>query len=579
MKHATFLLLFIFLTAQLTSAESTSEAEMAKMIQASLIIKDNATACQDAYKALLQHPQSQPLSELYIQTLAKTGQLQPMMQAWQQYEKTFPDPYDNTALLEEMAWGVIFKGSNSSSPLLRAMSVIGAFYGQDEKGVTVLHKHLYDNNSLVRAVTVKLASRLRDAALCDSIVQLLKEERVWRVRLEVIKAAGQMKIHAVKPELLAIIADNRTHAEEKAAAIQALVTLLDQIGDEEVKKLAQSDRVGLRLLACEAIAYFHKKSCLNFLLPLLKDPNSEVRIAALQTIGRMRVNNIEDKPIVEIAAAMLQDHDHRVAITSAWLLTLHDTALGQQAFIPWINHQNRETRRYAAGALGGTGKYGAPLMLFYLKQHSDPLIRINLALALMGQRVAVGEACDEVYNSFILDKDRWMWQDFGIFRLLAPNTTRFCEAGIEDPEAINQSVRLDILNIMAVMKYNKAQEAISHFLQQKSWGICGSASALLLTECDESALVLVMNMLDDPRYTIRIQAALILSMWGRDEKAITVLQDAYSSADRRLKEKILEGVGGIGAKSSVPFLVEKLGEPYQALSIIAASSLLQCLYH
>ncbi|HRD55298.1 MAG TPA: HEAT repeat domain-containing protein, partial [Parachlamydiaceae bacterium] len=58
-----------------------------------------------------------------------------------------------------------------------------------------------------------------------------------------------------------------------------------------------------------------------------------------------------------------------------------------------------------------------------------------------------------------------------------------------------------------------------------------------------------------------------------------VLQDFYAQADREMKERILEGIGRIGSSASIPFLVECLKEPFQSLRVIAASSLLQVLYH
>jgi hypothetical protein len=83
----------------------------------------------------------------------------------------------------------------------------------------------------------------------------------------------------------------------------------------------------------------------------------------------------------------------------------------------------------------------------------------------------------------------------------------------------------------------------------------------------------------DNSHHVKVQAALILALWGREESAIATLQQAYGGSDRELKEKIIEGVGRVGAKSSIPFLVEKLQEPSPTLRLLAAAALLQCLYH
>ena len=81
------------------------------------------------------------------------------------------------------------------------------------------------------------------------------------------------------------------------------------------------------------------------------------------------------------------------------------------------------------------------------------------------------------------------------------------------PETVDQMTRLDILNILAVMKFARAQQAIKSFLQQKNWGITAMASATLLTEGDEAALELVQKLMTDPEMHVRIQSALILSLW------------------------------------------------------------------
>jgi HEAT repeat protein len=139
--------------------------------------------------------------------------------------------------------------------------------------------------------------------------------------------------------------------------------------------------------------------------------------------------------------------------------------------------------------------------------------------------------------------------------------------------------RLEILNVLAVMDDPRAQPAIKNFLQERTWGVSGLAAALLLTEGDELALQYVQELLGDSSDKVKVQAALILALWGRGEGSINVLQEAYEDADREMKERLLEGIGHVGASSSIPFLTKRLKESYQTLRIVAAASLLKCLYH
>ncbi len=68
------------------------------------------------------------------------------MQAWEELIKRFPDQSENRVLLENMAWGVIQKGSRARSPIIRSYALIGAYLGQDAKGVEILYNGLKDSH-------------------------------------------------------------------------------------------------------------------------------------------------------------------------------------------------------------------------------------------------------------------------------------------------------------------------------------------------------------------------------------------------------------------------------------------------
>lgn len=501
-----------------------------------------------------------------------------MLAAWKRYVELFPDEADNREMLECMAWAVIHKGADSSSPIVRVMAMLGAFFSQDAKGVVVLQKGLQDQNSFLRGAAVKLSSHLLDASLRDRLIVLLKDEKVWRVRLEVIQAVGRLKIMESKRELKRIITDDTCHVEEKAAAIEALVTLSDGIDRGQLAKLVSSDRAGVRMLACEFVAFFDLEGNVDLLQPLTNDPHSEVRAKVLQTFGRLRVAEVGGRPVAELAARMASDPDPVVAVTAAWVLTINKPEQGMKAFERFLNHQVRETRHLAAAALAATGKYGVPLSRKVFRTHSDPYVKMNLALGLIGQRVETKGACDTLFEGLSQQKERWAWED-RYFRVLSPSKVKHDDAIPNYPEAVNQLTRLEVLQALAVVKYPGAQQAIKNFLKESQWGISGLASALLLTEGDDDAVDLVRNLLKDNDPKVRVQAALILALWGEGDDVVQLLQGAFAGADRDLKEQILEGVGRIGSQGSLVFLSERLQEQYQTFRIIAAAALLECLYH
>jgi HEAT repeat protein len=130
-----------------------------------------------------------------------------------------------------------------------------------------------------------------------------------------------------------------------------------------------------------------------------------------------------------------------------------------------------------------------------------------------------------------------------------------------------------------MVHYPGTLEAIQNFLNKRPWGVSGAASALLLTEGDEEALSYIRALLENSSDKIRLQAALILGMWGSDHEALLTLQNLYPTVGRQQKAQILEALGKIGDAAALQFLVERLEEPYQILRMLASAAILQTLYH
>lgn len=568
----------IFFSAALSGDESQS----LKRIHAHLLIDDAVSASLEANEALKRDPYNSSVHEAHIKALAHAGDEKQMCRAFAQYNSFFPcDPREQRDLYEAMAWGIISAGSHSTSPIIRLSALLAAFFGEDAKSVKQLRLACRDSNSAVRAAAVQLMSHLHDAPLCDEMMRLFEQEKVWKVRQEVIKAIGKMKIRRGREKLLAIVANPHSLAEEKTAAIGALVNLFDTIAEAEIESLARNDRAGLRLLACEVITHLQTSlplpsNAIDLLLFLASDSSSEVRAAALRALGLL---NVDRPSIIELAKKSCADPSVEVAITAAWLLSIREPPSARAAFTPWLKHELPEVRLQAAAALTATGSHAVGYIQEAFYAGVDPFVRVNLALGLIGQGVYLDDVCDALYIELMKGSKRWMRKDLGSFPALVPLIPRYSEGVSGSLEEINQLTRLEILNLLAIVKYPRAQEAIELFLQQKKWGISGLATAVLLTEGDGDVLALIENVIEEAPLPIKAQAALILALWGRGERAIALLEQSYLTADRDTKELILEGIGRIGAISSLPFLLKRFQEPQQTLRLMAAAAVLQCLYH
>lgn len=551
-------------------------------VYAHLLVRDPFAAVQEAKKGLLLFPESKPLQVALIRSLCESGDESEALEEWKRAVDQFQiDPQDRH-LLETLAWGVLSKGEHSSQISIRMNALIGACITHDARAIPLLLAEMQGSSALLRAVAVKLSATFGDAPLQEELERLFKKEKVWYVRLEVIKAVGQLQMKKMKSSLKEMIGHPKTLLEEKALAILSLVNMYDEISAEDLRHLIKSDRAGLRQLACDIIAHLEMQERAEDLVLLLKDRSPDVRLSALNALGLLGIESFKEKPLFSWIADNLNDPAPEVAITAAWLALLLNERAGEEKLASWMRGSEPERRRLASAALSVTGKAGIPLAVKMLQESDDPYVKANIALGLIGLRHESKRACDVLYALISQNTQQmWMWENGAnpLFRSLAPSEVRHIEQIPHYPLVVDQLVKLDILSILSIMRHPAALDAVKGFLQKQTWGVSGSAAATLLEEGNEQALGIVRELLKDSDEKIRVQAALILAILGSDTSAVKVLQEAYPKMEREMKIHILEAIGHIGDRESIPFLIQILKEPFQVLRVVAASALIQCLYH
>jgi HEAT repeat protein len=413
--------------------------------------------------------------------------------------------------------------------------------------------------------------------LKDEITRLLKEEKVWMVRLEAIRAAGALRMKSLVPRLQAYVMADKSTFEERGAAIEALVRIYDQISLPEWKKLAESNRAGLRHLACVLAAHFTLDEAKDAIVRLIRDPHPDVRIAAVNAFGLYYRKQMDAEEAREAIEFTLKDSDPAVAITAAWAAILVDPSFGLPYMADWLIDSLPENRRFASAALAATGDRSVDLAVENLKQNSDPYVRANIAQGLLGQRIEVSACCDMLYEFLQNEKRMWM-QDTRrnpLFSVLSPSQIRHNDQIPNYPEAIDHMTRLEMVSSLAIVDDPRALDALKAFLQRKSWGVTGVAAATLLREGDEQSLEMVRQLVKDPDPNVRLQSCLVLAMMGRDETVIKELESAYVGASHERKLHILEALGRIGHMETLNFLISTLREPFPILRICAAAALIQ----
>lgn len=541
-------------------------------IDALLCVK-NYSEVEAACKNLLEYPQlDQKTFEKVLVALADTENEEALLAAWKRYCSEYPQQWDtNTDVMEKISWSIIGKASKNPSPIIRQISTLAAVIGNDAKGVEILRARIEDPNAAVRATSLKLAGHLRDDRIQEQVLLSIRKERSLLVRVAAISAAGMMGLDDAKVPLFNILADKHGALQEKIAAVAALVEIFNTIESEQIERFANSSQSGLRMLACALLHHFPEKGDVATGIKLTKDTHPDVRHKALYILG---AHYAKDPNTVEAARACLNDLNPKVAITACWLLTLTRQQEGQKEFMKWIDNPTPESRRLASAALAATGKYGIPLTRNAFWSSDDPYVKLNLARSLIGQRIDVDNVCSQIYHIHQSHKEKWMIDDDALFQVILPSTVRHDDLIPNLPEAVNQSTRLELLNMLAIMEYPKTADALQQFLSERNWGISGLAAELLLTEGDENAVRIVTALLEHPTPKVQLQAALLLALWNQDPKSIKVLQERYTTADFNTKMQILEALGRLGDKSTLPFLNERLYEPSQTLRVVAACAIL-----
>lgn len=563
----------------LSSTLLSEDEETIKLLRSHLLIKDYDTICHECERKSFSEIENEDLFMIHIEALAKSKKEKELIKKVQEYSIKCGEGKIPRDVYEILSWGIIENGVTSPSPIIRLYALLAAFFSNDARGIEMIKCSMRDSNFLIRSLAIQLSRELPDLKIQNELLCLIKREPLYKVRLLAIKAFGALKSDEIKNLLENIISDDEREHEEKIHAIKSLVEMMELAKREDIQILAQSKRMGCRLLAIELVLNQNLVNDLDLIYPLLKDPHFEVRKKTLELVATFRINLLENQELFNEVERLIKDKNSIVGVTGAYLLMLNDPEKGQEALKKFLIDQSNEVRLIAASALAKAGKYGFPLIEETFKESKDSMIKANLSFGLLGQRKLIHEACSFFYDFVTKEKEPIQWNEEGFFRYLSKSIKQTTELGFNETESKDLFTRLEILNILCVMQDSRAESAIRKFLQDRNFGVSLMASLLLLTEADDSAAIYVQNLLKDPNEKIRMQAALILSLWNAEGDAVKILEDAYENADRELKERILESIGRIGSESSIPFLLKAMQEPFQLLRLIAASSLLQILDH
>lgn len=541
-----------------------------------LFLKDYFSATREAKEGLAKDPSSDALRFALIRSHALCGQLGDAFEEWNMLDTKKIETKTARSLMESLAWGVISSYAHQLQVHLTA--VVGAALTNDARGIPLIVSSIHSSNALVRSVTAQYARSFRDQRVVDALSERLAKEKVWYVRLELMRTLGMLRIRSASNALIACIENEQSTMEERHTAMAALCNSREDVDRDTVQKLVKSNRIGERHLACGLVLGFGKKDFAVLLTPLLSDDSPVVRVAAINAFALLsNGKDLWEAPVKEL----LDDANGEVSLTAAWALAHHRDERGMHALKAALLSPFPHMRQIASSALGLLSYGREQELVELMRAQLDPFVRLNLARGIISAGSSHSYALDQVAH-ILENMNQKLMVTSGInplFSVVTPSNVRHMFGVSQYPQYVDKQVRLELVNMLAVRRHPKAEGLTKAFLRTSQLGVSFNAALILCQEGSEESLELVQSLLTDVDPNIRLQAAIVMAFLGEREQAFPILRDVYPMAKRETKIHIIQAMAYLRSKEATNFLLEIMQQPHLVLRVIAASSLIQSIYN
>ena len=571
-----FYLVFLFLC--LGFCRASFSINVVSDVESHIIMRDFQTALDLCQKGLEEDGGNTKLQKLHVQVLANMDLDVEAFACWKTYflDKDLTD-YE---LIETLGWSVLSASSKKRSLQLHATLLSGAFVIDDIRAVKMLVEHLESPNGFIRAMALQLSIRYPDEVVIEKIREMVAKERVWFVKLEAIKALGMMQVEGSRACLRKIITEDKTLDEEKEAAVIALVSSYGDMSCDEIARLLHSKRMGLRCLGCNIIGFTDKQASLPGLYSLIQDTSPQVRVAALNNLYLLGISSLSCERMEKVAKLCDDAHPH-VSIIASWVLAPYcmEKSIAKLQF--WLQSSKQNVRSMSAYFLAKIGKKAKKEVVLALKNTLDPFVRLNMALGMLGSEIDNRLALDEI--AFFLKNNKRkvmrLTAPFSLCSLVVSSKVRHTPEVPRYPNMVDNMARLELLNILASLQYEGAKDSIKSFLNNNMLGISYTAANLLIGIEGQRALDIIRDFLEDDDKDLRLQAAIVLCVNGERGEVLEILEGLFHEVDRNRQVEILQAIGSVGAKESIPFLLTLLDEPYATIRLLSSAAMIRCAYH
>ena len=557
----------------------STEKEFISKIASLITIGDHKGARRVGFLTKELYPESKGVLSLYVRALAGDGYLKEALALLPEIKKD-EQVREHFTTLEAIGWNFLLYEEGISS-VSNIASLLGAYRTHDARCVHLLLEKLNSSNAYDRHLAVKLSMAYQDLPLRNKITEMLVSEKNYFVKLMLIEAAGKMKISSCEGLLKELISSNARTIEERCIAIQSLIQLSDRPKKEELLELKGSSKTSMRGYCAALIIHFEMHEHTDILIELLSDRHLTVRAQAVLGLMILEVPKEVLLGIKEKIYHLVQNDVAEVAELAKIPLLVIDEEKGLEAFASALLGSDPKKARFSSRVIGYTGTVSNALIQDVFRKSKDPIVKANLCLSMIGKDIddflAAKYLSDflKEYSGKIMMKSEFSPFFIGVDE----SSVRHIPYIPNYPNLVDSMARLQLLSKLSILGVDGVQESMRSFLKNRMWKVSSSAAIMMLEDSKLEDIDLLNELLKDKDPMIRLQAALVLAFYGNDPTVTPVLEEAYENVDWEKRIMILEAIGVIGNRSSIPFVIEKMKKETFILQKMAAATLLQCLYH
>lgn len=490
-----------------------------------------------------------------------------------------PKKKENFLTLENLSWSIL-SNQNKASEQVQIAALVGAFFTQDAKAAILLKNSLYSSNYKMRAIAATFVSHFRDPFLIEALLSRLKEEKQFDVKIELIRACGKLKLKESANYLEEILLSSSATLEMKKEALVACTEIFEGINIDQLKFFLFSKRTPYKRLGLKLLLTLEEvpDQVLLDLQKFLSDEIVDVRQEALITVGFLSSKIEFKKEVKDLVEEMTKEKHPMISLLANWAKSKMEKKAHDQLF-KYFQAEDLDVVCLAI-KLAASVSIKAHEAVERLLEHQNPFIRLNSAITLLEYNHAKEKAVrviDKLLDDshLVIMEKKLVTEDFSVF---FPSKVRHHPFIPAYPKVMDGMARMNILNVLAIHEPKIVKKHLKNLLMKKEAMVTFYTLGLIMQEELEHFDDL-KELSEDKDPDLAMAAAMALAFIGKEPTLAKKLEKLFEQVDFENKIRILEALGAIGNKESIPFLIQVMQKPFSSLQIVAATALIQTLYH